>query len=172
MLHFNAAPVKAAAGDEDVYKVLVLDRETKDILAPLLHVNELRRHGVTLHMLLDAERQPIPDVPAVYFVQVRGRAHAAPVPPPPCGCCRSSAIAPCRRPASRRLSPDRRAPPPLAARAQPSEAAVARIVEDVQRGLYDSFHLNFSTHLPRPLLEKLAAGAGPGEGRGGGMGWA
>lgn len=43
----------------------------QDILAPLLHVNELRRHGVTLHMLLDAERQPIPDVPAVYFVQVR-----------------------------------------------------------------------------------------------------
>lgn len=42
----------------------------QDILAPLLHVNELRRHGVTLHMLLDAERQPIPDVPAVYFVQV------------------------------------------------------------------------------------------------------
>ncbi len=42
----------------------------QDILAPLLHVNELRRHGVTLHMLLDADRQPIPDVPAVYFVQV------------------------------------------------------------------------------------------------------
>lgn len=110
MLHFNAAPaVKAAPGDEDVYKVLILDRHTKDILAPLLHVNELRRHGVTLHMLLDAERQPIPDVPAVYFVQ-------------------------------------------------PTEAAVARIIEDVQRGLYDSFHLNFSTHLPRPLMEKLAAG--------------
>lgn len=44
----------------------------QDILAPLLHVNELRKHGVTLHMLLDAERQPIPDVPAVYFVQARG----------------------------------------------------------------------------------------------------
>lgn len=42
----------------------------QDILAPLLHVNELRKHGVTLHMLLEAERQPIPDVPAVYFVQV------------------------------------------------------------------------------------------------------
>lgn len=31
-----------------------------------------------------------------------------------------------------------------------------RIAEDAQRGLYDSFHLNFSTHLSRPLLEKLA----------------
>lgn len=30
MLHFNAAPaVKAAASDEDVYKVLILDRHTK-----------------------------------------------------------------------------------------------------------------------------------------------
>lgn len=30
MLHFNAPPaVKAAASDEDVYKVLVLDRYTK-----------------------------------------------------------------------------------------------------------------------------------------------
>ncbi len=30
MLHFNAPPVvKAAAGDEDVYKVLILDRHTK-----------------------------------------------------------------------------------------------------------------------------------------------
>ena len=67
-------------------------------------------------MLLDAERQPIPDVPAIYFVQ-------------------------------------------------PSEAAVARIVQDVARGLYDTFHLNFSTHIPRPLMEKLAAGTGVAEGR-------
>lgn len=32
-------------------------------------VQELRKHGVTLHMLLETERQPIPDVPAVYYVQ-------------------------------------------------------------------------------------------------------
>lgn len=106
MLHFNASPA-VKAGEEDVYKVLVLDRYTKEVLAPLLKVNELRRHGVTLHMLLDSERQPIPDVPAVYFVE-------------------------------------------------PSEAAVQRIALDAQRGLYDSLHLNFSTHLPRPLMEKLA----------------
>jgi hypothetical protein len=120
MLHFNAPPsVKpgggAPLGDEDVYKVLVLDRATQDILAPLLHVNELRRHGVTLHLQLDAERQPIPDVPAIYFVQ-------------------------------------------------PGEAAVARIAQDVQRGLYDAFHINFATHIPRPLLEKLAAGVVAGAG--------
>lgn len=70
---------------------------------------ELRKHGVTLHMLLETERQAIPDVPAVYYVQ-------------------------------------------------PSEAGIARIVQDVQRGLYDSYHINFATHVPRPLLERLAAG--------------
>lgn len=148
MLHFNALPAGGVSrAEEDVYKVLILDRDTKDVLAPLLHVNvraggrcarrrrresrgsgaggppaarlppassaggawrwldsllsawgrvpqeesphgragapaghcasacalraaqELRKHGVTLHMLLDTERQPIPDVPAVYYVQ-------------------------------------------------------------------------------------------------------
>lgn len=43
---------------------------------------------------------------------------------------------------------------------------MARIIEDVQRGLYDSFHLNFSTHISRPLMEKLAAGAGGAWGSG------
>lgn len=33
-----------------------------------MRVKELRRHGVTLHLQLDAIRQPIPDVPAIYFV--------------------------------------------------------------------------------------------------------
>ncbi len=60
-------------------------------------------------MQLDSERQPIPDVPAIYFLQ-------------------------------------------------PSEDAVARVVQDAQLGLYDTLHLNFTTHLSRPLLEKLAAG--------------
>lgn len=69
MLHFNAPPGSLATkSEEELYKVLILDRHTKDVLAPLLHVDELRRHGVTLHMLLDTDRQPIPDVPAVYYV--------------------------------------------------------------------------------------------------------
>ena len=110
MLHFNA-PVGGGLGgrqEDESFKVLVMDPYTKDILAPLLHVNELRRHGVTLHMLLDSDRQPIPDVPAIYFVQ-------------------------------------------------PSEATVDRIAADASRGLYDSLHLNFSTHVPRPLIERLAS---------------
>jgi hypothetical protein len=52
-----------------VYKVLILDKFCKDILAPLLRINDLRKQGVTLHLSLEADRQPIPDVPAVYFLQ-------------------------------------------------------------------------------------------------------
>lgn len=35
---------------------------------------------------------------------------------------------------------------------------IACHLQDVQRGLYDAFHVNFATHINRPLLEKLAAG--------------
>lgn len=109
MLHFNTSPNMLGGRQEDEsFKVLIMDKHTKDILAPLLHVNELRRHGVTLHMLLESDRQPIPDVPAVYFVE-------------------------------------------------PSEATMDRIAADAARGLYDSFYLNFSTHVPRPLMERLAS---------------
>jgi len=52
-----------------MYKVLVLDRYTKDIIAPLLRVSDLRKHGVTLHLSIDTERQAIPDVPSIYLVQ-------------------------------------------------------------------------------------------------------
>ena len=51
-----------------MYKVLVLDRACRDVVSPLVRVAELRKHGVTLHLLLESERQPIPEVPAVYLV--------------------------------------------------------------------------------------------------------
>ncbi len=57
------------------FQVLILDRFSKDVVAPLMRLNQLRRHGVTLHLQLEAERQPIPDVPAVYLVQVGGFMH-------------------------------------------------------------------------------------------------
>lgn len=41
---------------EEVYKVLVLDRPCRDIVSPLIRVNDLRKHGVTLHLLLETER--------------------------------------------------------------------------------------------------------------------
>jgi len=51
-----------------VWKVLILDEQSKDILAMSLRVQDLREQGVTLHMQLHSQRPPLSDVPAVYFV--------------------------------------------------------------------------------------------------------
>ncbi|KZT44570.1 Sec1-like protein [Sistotremastrum suecicum HHB10207 ss-3] len=81
VLEFNREPVQVQAGlSKDatgsltpttaptVWKVLVLDQRTKDILATVLRVQDLRDVGVTLHVQLHSVRPPLPDVPAVYFV--------------------------------------------------------------------------------------------------------
>ncbi len=118
--------VPAATGPP-VWKILVLDQETKDILATVLRVQDLRDIGVTLHVYafpldlpncvglviiigrqLHSSRPPLSDVPAIYFVA-------------------------------------------------PNLANIRRIAEDLGKGLYESFHLNFSEPLPRSLLEELAA---------------
>jgi sec1 family domain-containing protein 1 len=39
----------------------------------------------------------------------------------------------------------------------PTLANIQRIVEDLEKSLYESFHLNFVEPLPRSLLEELAA---------------
>ncbi|KAK9915015.1 hypothetical protein WJX75_003656 [Coccomyxa subellipsoidea] len=111
LLHLNA-PQSALqqAGDDDLYKVLVLDSFTKSVIAPLLRVNELRKHGITMHLLLETDREKIPDTPCIYFVRA-------------------------------------------------SEEAVRRIIADASAGLYDSLHLNFTPHLPKPLMEQLATGS-------------
>uniref|UniRef100_A0A5F8G4V5 Sec1 family domain containing 1 n=1 Tax=Monodelphis domestica TaxID=13616 RepID=A0A5F8G4V5_MONDO len=67
MLNFNVPHVKNNTG-EPVWKVLIFDRFGQDIISPLLSVKELRDMGITLHLLLHSDRDPIPDVPAVYFV--------------------------------------------------------------------------------------------------------
>ena len=59
--------------------MLVLDRACRDVVSPLVRVAELRKHGVTLHLLLESERQPIPEVPAVYLVQPSEAAHVSAV---------------------------------------------------------------------------------------------
>ena len=51
-----------------IWKVLILDELSKDILATSLRVQDLREQGVTLHMQLHSPRPPLADVPAVYFV--------------------------------------------------------------------------------------------------------
>ncbi|KZT02503.1 Sec1-like protein [Laetiporus sulphureus 93-53] len=91
-----------------VWKVLVLDQHTKDVLATVLRVQDLRDVGVTLHVQLHSNRPPLPDVPAVYFVS-------------------------------------------------PTLVNIRRIAQDLEKCLYESFHLNFVEPLPRALLEELAA---------------
>ncbi|KAH8120257.1 Sly1 vesicle trafficking sec1-like protein [Phellopilus nigrolimitatus] len=96
------------ASGPPVWKVLVLDERTKDVLATVLRVQDLRDVGVTLHVQLHSVRPPLPDVPAVYFVS-------------------------------------------------PTLTNVRRIAEDLEKNLYESFHLNFVEPLSRALLEELAA---------------
>lgn len=67
MLNFNQNLTKASIA-EPVWKILVYDRYGQDIISPLLSVKELREMGVTLHLLLHSDREPIPDVPVIYFV--------------------------------------------------------------------------------------------------------
>lgn len=99
----------SGTANEEVYKILIYDKFCQNILSPLIHVKDLRKHGVTLYFLIDKDRKPVHDVPAVYFVQA-------------------------------------------------SQVNIQRIVADASRSLYDSFHLNFSSSIPRPLLEDLASG--------------
>lgn len=67
MIHLNKPKEERSAASSS-WRVLVLDRGTRDIVGPLLSVSDLRKEGITLHLMLHSERQPIPDVDAVYFV--------------------------------------------------------------------------------------------------------
>jgi Sec1 family len=67
-LHFNGA-YKDEAASAEVFKVLVIDAHTLNIVATLLHTEALRQHGVTLVLSIDKEREAITDAPVVYFVR-------------------------------------------------------------------------------------------------------
>jgi sec1 family domain-containing protein 1 len=62
----NLPPVGSPANQ---WKILVYDSHCRAIISPIMTVPQLRRRGVTLHLLLDSIRERIADVPAVYFVQ-------------------------------------------------------------------------------------------------------
>eukprot|EP01024_Parvocaulis_polyphysoides_P032988 TRINITY_DN29445_c0_g1_i1.p2 TRINITY_DN29445_c0_g1~~TRINITY_DN29445_c0_g1_i1.p2 ORF type:complete len:209 (-),score=24.41 TRINITY_DN29445_c0_g1_i1:97-723(-) len=65
----NTSSTQSSSKDSESYKVLILDSFTKDIIAPLMRVNDLRQHGVTLHLMLESERERIPETAVVYLVQ-------------------------------------------------------------------------------------------------------
>lgn len=65
----SASSAPSSSAPQTTYKLLVLDARTTSVVSPLLSMNDLRRCGVTLALTLDADRQPVPDAPAVYFVE-------------------------------------------------------------------------------------------------------
>jgi sec1 family domain-containing protein 1 len=108
MLNLNQAPsLTPAENEEEIYKILIMDSFCRSIISPLIRVNDLRKHGVTLYLPIEKPRQPVPGVPAVYFI-----------------------------------------------RATPEN--IDLVAKDASAPLYDSFHLNFSSSLSRPLLDQLA----------------
>ncbi|KAJ3214255.1 Vesicle trafficking between the ER and Golgi [Dinochytrium kinnereticum] len=90
------------APKEPVWKVLIYDQESQDIISPILKFNRIRS--------LRSERQPIPDVPAVYFLT-------------------------------------------------PTPDSIKALGDDFAKGLYDTYYINFTSALSRPLLEELATAA-------------
>ena len=61
--------LRSTSSDSDVqWKVLIFDRIGQDVLSPAMNVKSLREEGVTLHLLINADRDPVPETPAVYFV--------------------------------------------------------------------------------------------------------
>jgi hypothetical protein len=56
-------------GGSQTWKVLIFDNFCKEVVAPLLKIGGLRNHGVTLHLNIENDRQPVTDVPAVYFLE-------------------------------------------------------------------------------------------------------
>ncbi|CAN8067070.1 unnamed protein product [Agarophyton chilense] len=52
----------------DRWKVLVVDRAALRILAAAVEVNKLVDEGITIVEMLDMRRQPLPRIPAIYFI--------------------------------------------------------------------------------------------------------
>jgi sec1 family domain-containing protein 1 len=72
MLSFNDAKDDhhdSSSDNVSQWKILVYDKHCQSIISPIFTVPALRKHGVTLHLLLESPREKIPDVPAIYFCQ-------------------------------------------------------------------------------------------------------
>lgn len=55
--------------DIPTWKILVFDELGRNVISPVLQVSDLRSMGVTLHVSIAANRQPIPDVDAIYLIE-------------------------------------------------------------------------------------------------------
>ncbi|KAF2737073.1 putative Golgi transport protein Sly1 [Polyplosphaeria fusca] len=61
------APILSENG-EPIWKVLVFDDFSRDVVSSVLRVNDLRSHGVTLYLNINTSRHAIPDVPVIYLI--------------------------------------------------------------------------------------------------------
>ncbi|KAK3651560.1 Vesicle trafficking between the ER and Golgi [Elasticomyces elasticus] len=61
-------PILNAEG-EPIWKVLVFDNLGRDVISTVLRVNDLRGLGITIHLNINQQRHPIPDVPVVYLLE-------------------------------------------------------------------------------------------------------
>jgi hypothetical protein len=58
-----------AGSAHNQWKIVVYDAHCRSIISPVMNVSDLRSRGVTLHLLISSDREPIPDVPVIYFIQ-------------------------------------------------------------------------------------------------------
>ncbi|CAI7673191.1 unnamed protein product [Penicillium pancosmium] len=63
-----STPILNEDGDP-IWKVLVFDGMGRDVISSVLRVNDLRAWGITIHLNINSQRYPIPDVPVVYLVE-------------------------------------------------------------------------------------------------------
>ncbi|KAJ5707511.1 Sec1-like protein [Penicillium malachiteum] len=64
----HSTPILNEDGDP-IWKVLVFDAMGRDVISSVLRVNDLRTWGITIHLNINSQRYPIPDVPVVYLVE-------------------------------------------------------------------------------------------------------
>ncbi|KAK3173346.1 hypothetical protein OEA41_006675 [Lepraria neglecta] len=64
----QSTPILNSDGDP-IWKVLVFDDLGRDVISSVLRVNDLRGFGVTIHLNINAQRHPIPDVPVLYLLE-------------------------------------------------------------------------------------------------------
>ncbi|CAF2851193.1 unnamed protein product [Rotaria sp. Silwood2] len=70
IINLNTSPssISSSSAVDTAWKVLIYDELGQDIISPLLTVKELRDLGVTLHISLKSDRDPVDEIAAVYFI--------------------------------------------------------------------------------------------------------
>ncbi|KAK4503915.1 hypothetical protein PRZ48_004830 [Zasmidium cellare] len=64
----KSTPILNSDG-EPIWKVLVFDNLGRDVISSVLRVNDLRSWGITIHLNINGQRHPIPDVPVLYLLE-------------------------------------------------------------------------------------------------------